>query len=416
MTARETFPSFHRLSAASLAIAVFGAGLAGPSAAFAAPVPALSSEPAVSSPSGESLVDRLASVKERALMAEKALMLALEDEKLAKQRIVRLRELTALQTQEKALLEKRLKEIEVFLTELEGRSGKVRAHLEERQTKVRTFLQDLWLSQSEKLSLDDLAKESFEAARRKMLSDLADRAVQEVESLRADAMDASDLDRKIHVEKEQLAAAIQDIAEHESLLKANAELEKGLVHERHAERVAQFKQYRELRASERQLESVIRQFNARVELEEVRETERRVHREMARGGFALKQGSLPFPVAGRVSTAFGKGVDPETRLPVFRKGVEIAPMAARSPVQAIFSGKVVFSGVLPHYGQLVIIDHGGHFYSLCGGLKTLLKKTGDAVSAGESVGQSDDAGRPVYFEIRDRNVAVNPLQWISASL
>ena len=96
---------------------------------------------------------------------------------------------------------------------------------------------------------------------------------------------------------------------------------------------------------------------------------------------------------------------------VFKKGIDITS-GKQAPVRAISAGKVVYSGKLPDYGQVVIIDHGEHYYSLCAHLGTIDKKTSEAVVEGDLVGSTDELGTPLYFEIRARNVAVNPLQWI----
>ena len=61
----------------------------------------------------------------------------------------------------------------------------------------------------------------------------------------------------------------------------------------------------------------------------------------------------------------------------------------------------------------MILDHGDHFYSLCAHLGSILKKTNEWVASHDKVGATDLAGTPLYFEIRARNVAVNPLQWVS---
>ena len=61
------------------------------------------------------------------------------------------------------------------------------------------------------------------------------------------------------------------------------------------------------------------------------------------------------------------------------------------------------------------MDHGEHYYTLCANLGALSRKVGEAVNAGDSLGESSADGAPVYFEIRSRNVAVNPLQWVAGS-
>ena len=96
---------------------------------------------------------------------------------------------------------------------------------------------------------------------------------------------------------------------------------------------------------------------------------------------------------------------------VFKKGIEIL-LPGGVPVRAVSEGKVVYSGKLPNYGQVVIIDHGDHYYSLCAHLGASSKKVNELVKAGDQIGQSGNPGTPLYFEIRARNIAVNPLQWL----
>jgi septal ring factor EnvC (AmiA/AmiB activator) len=113
-----------------------------------------------------------------------------------------------------------------------------------------------------------------------------------------------------------------------------------------------------------------------------------------------------------VISSFGRSFDPKSRLYIFKKGIEIAS-AKSAGVRAVSAGKLAYSGELPEYGRVAIVDHGEHFYSICAHLGELKKKAGESVAAGDLIGLTDESGTPVYFEIRARNVAVNPLQWIS---
>jgi septal ring factor EnvC (AmiA/AmiB activator) len=112
-----------------------------------------------------------------------------------------------------------------------------------------------------------------------------------------------------------------------------------------------------------------------------------------------------------VVSNFGRTFDPKSGLYIFKKGVDIE-IGDHQEVRAISSGKVAYAGELPNYGQVVILDHGEHFYSLCAHLGVISKKTSESVSAGEKIGLTGDSRTPLYFEIRARNVAVNPLQWV----
>jgi len=87
-----------------------------------------------------------------------------------------------------------------------------------------------------------------------------------------------------------------------------------------------------------------------------------------------------------------------------------------SPVASIFPGKVVFDDWLNGYGLLLIIDHGQGFMTLYANNKSLLKHKGDVVNQGEKIATVGHSGtlkeNGLYFEIRQRGKAVNPLEWM----
>ena len=118
------------------------------------------------------------------------------------------------------------------------------------------------------------------------------------------------------------------------------------------------------------------------------------------------------PVGGKVISAFGRVFDPKSRLYIFKKGIDISA-AKNAQVRTVSAGKIAYSGELRDYGRVTIVDHGDHYYSLYAHLGEMTRKAGDPVEAGELIGITDESGTPMYFEIRARNVAVNPLQWVS---
>jgi septal ring factor EnvC (AmiA/AmiB activator) len=161
------------------------------------------------------------------------------------------------------------------------------------------------------------------------------------------------------------------------------------------------------------VESLVGTLNAREELAQVTEREKNVTHGVDAARFAHLKGKLVFPVeGGKVLTSFGRTFDAQTGLYLFKKGVEISA-GKNQDVRAVSSGQVAYVGELSSYGQVMIIDHGDHYYSLFSHLGDFGKKVHDRVAAGESIGKSDNSGNPLYFEIRSRNVAVNPLQWLT---
>ena len=123
---------------------------------------------------------------------------------------------------------------------------------------------------------------------------------------------------------------------------------------------------------------------------------------------ALK-GKLTPPVQGKVISSFReKG----------QNGVEIkAAMGAE--VRAVLAGRVLYADWFKGFGNIVIIDHGDHTFTVSGYCSELLKKSGEAVSQGEAialVGSSGSLKGPcLYFEIRHHGKPQDPMEWLAHS-
>lgn len=121
---------------------------------------------------------------------------------------------------------------------------------------------------------------------------------------------------------------------------------------------------------------------------------------------AFKGNLLP-PVHGRVISLFKeKG----------QNGVEIkAPMSTE--IRAVLSGKILYADWFKGFGNVVIIDHGDHIFTVSAYCSIFLKKVGDIVSPGEPiarVGSEDSSKNPsLYFEIRVRGKPQDPMEWIT---
>ena len=134
-----------------------------------------------------------------------------------------------------------------------------------------------------------------------------------------------------------------------------------------------------------------------------------------RAGFAAMKGRLPKPVAGRVVSFYGKVRHPRFKTVTFNNGIIIRASAGK-PVKSVYNGKVIYTGWLKGYGQLMILDNGAGFYTLFAYLDKILKERGEVVKKGEDialVGETGiDASAGLYFEIRERGVSVDPLKWL----
>lgn len=125
--------------------------------------------------------------------------------------------------------------------------------------------------------------------------------------------------------------------------------------------------------------------------------------------------SLPWPVRGRLLTLFGEQMHPRFHTKVFNRGIEIAAPLG-SPVIAVAPGTARFADYFEGYGQMVILDHGGNYFTVYGHNAQLSIKEGDHVEQGQEIaelGESSSSGTPsLYFEIRALDKAVDPLLWL----
>jgi septal ring factor EnvC (AmiA/AmiB activator) len=99
----------------------------------------------------------------------------------------------------------------------------------------------------------------------------------------------------------------------------------------------------------------------------------------------------------------------------FQSGIDIQAEKG-APVHAVCSGQVIYSSWFKGYGNMIIIDHGDHYYTLYAHLEELFKTNGDIVQAGEviaTVGDSGSMSGPgLHFEVRHHGKPVDPEKWL----
>jgi septal ring factor EnvC (AmiA/AmiB activator) len=136
-------------------------------------------------------------------------------------------------------------------------------------------------------------------------------------------------------------------------------------------------------------------------------------------GFGALRGKLPLPVPGHIEVAFGKLVHPKFNTVTVQKGLDIRA-AAGAPVKALAPATVAWTGWLKGYGNLVVLDQGDGYHTLFAHLAEVFRPVGSRLFAGEVVGTVGDSGSLkgpyLYFEVRRRGLAVDPLPWVGAGL
>jgi septal ring factor EnvC (AmiA/AmiB activator) len=132
-------------------------------------------------------------------------------------------------------------------------------------------------------------------------------------------------------------------------------------------------------------------------------------------GFASQKGRMALPVRGDIVETYGKHKHPEFNSYTFSKGLSIAA-GAGTEIKAIYDGSVIFADYFKGYGNMVIVDHGGGYFSLYAHASRITKKVGAEVARNETlatVGDVDSARGPIlYFEIRFQGKPVDPAGWV----
>ncbi|MFN3710768.1 MAG: murein hydrolase activator EnvC family protein [Alishewanella aestuarii] len=145
----------------------------------------------------------------------------------------------------------------------------------------------------------------------------------------------------------------------------------------------------------------------------INELRRLAERNRDLSGLTAGRGKYPWPLRGRVLQRFGQN----RQGGLASRGILIQGVSGAN-VQSIADGRVIYADWLKGYGWVIVVDHGKGFMSLYGHNQSLLKQPGDNVRGGDAIaqvgasgGQADPA---LYFEIREKGEAVNPLNWLGA--
>jgi murein hydrolase activator len=132
--------------------------------------------------------------------------------------------------------------------------------------------------------------------------------------------------------------------------------------------------------------------------------------------FSALRGHLLWPVGGRMLDYFGQ---PRAGGHLHWEGDLIAaPMG--TPVRAISQGRVVYADWMPHFGLIVIVDHGEGYMSIYAHNQNVTRQVGDWVKAGDTIAALGDSGGQdepaLYFELRHGNDTLDPRRWCRGRL
>ena len=131
--------------------------------------------------------------------------------------------------------------------------------------------------------------------------------------------------------------------------------------------------------------------------------------------FAALKGLLMMPVKGKIISFFGPFKDQRFNVTNFQSGITIKADRGE-PIRAVYSGQTLFSSWFKGFGNMIIIDHGDHYYTVYAHLEELFKSKGDPVETGEVIATVGDTGSltgtGLHFEVRYHGKPMNPIGWI----
>ena len=335
------------------------------------------------------------------------------------QELQRLEKLLRLQALEIQLSTIELEKLEEKVQEMMLRKDSLEASINKRKERLREMLSVL-PSLETKSPLTNLSEgvNTYLSMYRETVDKLLSMDKKEIVALKEILAEVQRLNQTLLEEKERGLAHAEDLKEKQAILALNQNLKRDLLKKTKVEQAQKLKAYHSAKAAESELESLLNKFQVASEIR--KKSEPKIADESLakaqlnpNAAFITRKGSLLPPVNGKLINSFGRRYDSLTSLYTFHKGVDIdaGPSVA---VKSVAKGKVVFSGELGAYGKLLIVDHGDQFFSLVGHLGEVSKKEGDEVQEGESIAKTSPS-KPLYFEIRQRHVAINPVPWFAAN-
>ena len=122
-----------------------------------------------------------------------------------------------------------------------------------------------------------------------------------------------------------------------------------------------------------------------------------------------------WPLQGAVVSSFGWRQHPVLDMRHHHDGIDL-DVPEGTTVYASAGGEVYFYGEQPGYGNVLILEHAGGFYTLYGHLKSSLVNKGQYVEKGQRVAISGNtgisSGPHLHFELRNGEFPVDPVSFL----
>ena len=148
---------------------------------------------------------------------------------------------------------------------------------------------------------------------------------------------------------------------------------------------------KELEANARRLQAMVEKLEARNRKSYTKQNKRSIGGGLQLPpvpdkGFGSQKGHLSMPAKGEIVGSFGRHKHPEFNSYTVSNGISIAAPTG-SDIRSVYDGQVIFADYFKGYGNMVIVDHGGGYFSLYAHAERILKKVGAPVTRNEVRGK-----------------------------
>ncbi|HET6367563.1 MAG TPA: peptidoglycan DD-metalloendopeptidase family protein [Pseudomonadales bacterium] len=319
------------------------------------------------------------------------------------------------------VLDERVKKAKVDVASLQGDIGRLEVQRSGQEEALSRRLRVLYKLQAQGGVLPVILSGDDPVAQAIKLRHLTTLATVDARTIKEYRITSEGLaERKVRVEARRVElASLRSQAERE---RAEADREAArrrvLLAKVRDERVYHERMVGELSDATRRLEAFIRDLQAKQRRAAVRPpttAPRPAPGDLGGPGLASLRGRLAWPAEGKVVGEYGAQVHPRFGTRTFRNGIDIE-VAEGTDIKAVYPGHVVYTGWFRGYGNLIIVDHGGEYYTLYAHAAEIKVAEGDDVRQGQAIGTVGDTGSlqgpRLYFEVRHQGKPQDPAQWL----
>ena len=234
-----------------------------------------------------------------------------------------------------------------------------------------------------------------------------------LEKLRDDQNALESLLEQLNAKRAEQKALAIDLEQRMAVLKNEQEKRTALLKKVRSQKELEQTAFKSLRQAARALDNTLASLEPRETI---------VVPQKASGGpetnkpFATYKGLLSWPVQGKIISFFGPYRDEKANLVNFQSGIDIRAERGE-PIRAVSAGFAIYSSWFKGFGNMLIIDHGNHYYTVYAHLEEVFKVKGDRIDKDEVIATVGDSGSlmgpALHFEIRHHGKPIDPLEWIN---